>query len=251
MKSLLKSLLESTGYRISKIPEKEAHVPYDRDGLRSIHNHEFMDDPAFRAAYDRATLTLDPGENYGIQWRVHVALWAANYAAQLPGDFIECGVNKGFVSSAILHNLNWNDLDKTFFLLDSFAGLDPESSTAKDLSSSEKRIESGFYTNDLDRVTANFSEWERVQLVPGFLPATAAEITSTKIAFIHLDLNAPTPEKETLERLWDRIVPSGVILLDDYAYYGYDASKEAIDSVAKKKGTSVLSLPTGQGLLLK
>ena len=30
----------------------EGHV-YDQDGLRSIHNHEFMDDPAFRKAYER------------------------------------------------------------------------------------------------------------------------------------------------------------------------------------------------------
>jgi hypothetical protein len=31
---------------------EEAHV-YDQDGLRSVHNHEFMNDVAFQAAYAR------------------------------------------------------------------------------------------------------------------------------------------------------------------------------------------------------
>jgi hypothetical protein len=30
----------------------EAHF-YDQDGLRSVHNHEFMGDPSFRRAYER------------------------------------------------------------------------------------------------------------------------------------------------------------------------------------------------------
>ena len=44
--------------------------PYNRDGLRSIHNHDFMLDPAFRKAYDRgvAAARID----YRWQWRVHV-----------------------------------------------------------------------------------------------------------------------------------------------------------------------------------
>src|SRR5262249_47604202 len=68
----------------------EGHI-YDQGGLRSIHNHEFMDDPAFRKAYQRGIRAA--GDDYRWHWRVHVGLWAAACAARLEGDFVECGVN--------------------------------------------------------------------------------------------------------------------------------------------------------------
>lgn len=51
--------------------------------------------------------------------------------------------------------------------------------------------------------------------------------------------------------LWDRLPPGAIILLDDYAYAGHDCQREAIDSVARRFHTSVLSRPTGQGLLIR
>jgi hypothetical protein len=42
-----------------------------------------------------------------------------------------------------------------------------------------------------------------------------------------------------------------MVLLDDYAYFGNDSLKHAIDSAAAALGTEVLSLPTGQGLIVK
>jgi hypothetical protein len=42
-----------------------------------------------------------------------------------------------------------------------------------------------------------------------------------------------------------------MILLDDYAYPGYPLSKKGMDEFANRKGVQVLSLPTGQGLIIK
>jgi len=39
--------------------------------------------------------------------------------------------------------------------------------------------------------------------------------------------------------------------LDDYAYFGHDCQREAIDASAQAKGVQVLSLPTGQGLIVR
>ena len=41
------------------------------------------------------------------------------------------------------------------------------------------------------------------------------------------------------------------MLLDDYAYHGYLSQKIAMDQFAQEKGIKILSLPTGQGLLVK
>ena len=67
-----------------KLLKKPAGV-YDRDGLISVHNHDFMKDPRFIRAYKRGVKANKI--DYQIEWRIHVALWAASYASRLDGDF--------------------------------------------------------------------------------------------------------------------------------------------------------------------
>jgi hypothetical protein len=79
---------------------------YKFDGLHTVHNARFREDPRFQAAWEgafQATGSVDPGS----AWRIHVGLWAASIASRVPGDFVECGVNAGFLSSAILRYLDW------------------------------------------------------------------------------------------------------------------------------------------------
>ncbi len=59
-----------------------------------------MDDPAFRKAYERGIRAAR--DDYRWHWRVHIGLWTAAHAARLEGDFVECGVNRGFLTSAIM-----------------------------------------------------------------------------------------------------------------------------------------------------
>ncbi len=229
-------------------------LPYDQDGLRSIHNHEFMSEPRFLRAYARGVRAA--GKDYNWHWRVHVGLWAARTASALEGDFVECGVNRGFLSSAIMEDLDWNSRDRRFWLLDTFAGLDFRYVSAAELADgiegrNQREVESGFYTFDVDEVRRNFAEWPRAIVVVGAIPETLDQVTSDQIAFLHLDLNCSPPEVAALERFWDRLAPGGIVLMDDYAYAGYRQQKLGMDAFARAHGVEVLSLPTGQGLLVK
>ena len=47
------------------------------------------------------------------------------------------------------------------------------------------------------------------------------------------------------------VVPGAVVLLDDYAWATHRAQKEALDAFAAAHGAMILSLPTGQGLLIR
>jgi len=227
---------------------------YDQDGLRSIHNHDFMLDPEFTRAYRRGAAAA--GTEYNWHWRVHVALWAAFMATKLEGDFVECGVNRGFMSSAIMDYLNWNRLSRTFFLLDTFQGIDARYVSASEragglLDRNAKALASGFYATDIEPTARNFAQWRNVKLICGSIPDTLPTVDATQIAFLHLDLNCSIPEVAAAEALWSRLSPGAPVLLDDYAYYGYESQKQAMDTFAAARGLSILSLPTGQGLLIK
>lgn len=227
---------------------------YIQDGLASIHNSEFMNDESFGAAYSRGILAA--GKDYCWHWRVHIGLWAASVAKYLDGDFVECGVNAGFMSSSIMKYLDWNSLGKKFYLLDSFAGIDERCVCDAELAEgilekNSKLIETGFYVTDADAVMKNFSEWKSAVIIKGNIPGILPLVPAKEIAFLHVDLNCALPEVASVEYFWEILVPGAIVLLDDYAYWGYRNQKIAMDALAIKLGVSIASLPTGQGLIIK
>ena len=113
---------------------------YDFDGLMShpkiIHNHDFMRDPAFVDAYRAGVDALQ--HDHRMYWRLHVALYFATRGLKLEGDFVECGVWRGFLSAAIAKYTNWASVPKTFYLFDTFEGLAEDKLTDAERSNPEK-----------------------------------------------------------------------------------------------------------------
>jgi hypothetical protein len=218
---------------------------YHQDGLISIHNHDFMKDSSFCKAYERgcrAAAVFD----LKWHWRVHVGLWAGFTASKLAGDFVECGVAYGFLSSAIMEVLDWDSLNRTFYLLDTFAGPDPRYVSQDDDLAFTFKLGEYF-----ESAKANFSQWKNIRIIRGSVPETLNQVDTQNVAYLHLDMNCTPPEIAAINFFWDRLVPGAVILLDDYAYMGYESQKCAMDAFAKEKEVMIASLPTGQGLLMK
>jgi len=250
MKNLIKALSAKAGVGIFNVRDR-----YSQDGLFTVHSDHFRDDPAFRSAYARA-VQANSGADPGFEWRVHVALWAAQTALRVEGDFVECGVNAGFISSAIMERLQWNTLDRRFYLIDTVAGpvltqYSPQEVSKQRLLVAKQALEAGAYVTDLGRIRSNFAEWPDAIIVPGAVPAILEEIEFGALAFLHIDMNCALPERTALEFFWDRLSPGAVVLLDDYAYYGHDCQRHALDEVARLRGAEVLSLPTGQGVIIR
>src|SRR3974377_2311683 len=115
------------------------------------------------------------------------------------------------MSSAVMELLDWDKTGRTFYLLDTFAGLDEryisdyERRAGLVMARNAHDIASGFYTFDVKQVRDNFSEWKNVEIIVGSIPETLHEIKSEQIAFLHLDLNCSMPEVAAMEALWDRL----------------------------------------------
>jgi hypothetical protein len=240
-----------TGYDLVRIGAGDV---YYRDGLYTNHNHNFIQDPDFALAYSRAVAgtTGDPKDCHG-EWRTHIAIWAAQNALKLQGDFVECGVFLGFISSALMTAMRWNETagQRRYFLVDNFEGVVPSllSDEEKKLGRAEQYGEK--YSSTYQRAKTNLSEFKNTEIIKGNVPDVLASVKTDRVAFLHLDMNAATPEVEALRFFWPKIVPGGIALLDDYAFAGYEPQQEALDALAIELGTSIASLPTGQGLILK
>jgi len=223
--------------------------------LNTIHHARFREDPRFQAAWEgafQATGQVDPGS----YWRIHVGLWAASAAARVEGNFVECGVNAGFLSSAILRYLDWNNLRKRFYLVDTFTGPVLSQYSSEEVECGrwdlvERAIAAGAYVTDIESVRRKYEGWDGVSIVQGKVPDVLPSVDAGRVAFLHLDMNVAYPECEALNFFWERISAGGIVLMDDYGYFGYEAQGNALDHTARTMGASILALPTGQGLILK
>ncbi len=227
---------------------------YAEDGLITIHNHSFLQDPTFIKAYDRGIKAAQNDNQF--RWRAHIALWVATNASKLEGDFVECGVNFGVLSSGMMSVLDWNSLNKKFYLLDTYQGMDERflseaEKKAGYLESNRKNLTSKVYVSKIESVKQNFAEWKNAIIVQGSVPETLAKVDSQKIAYLHLDMNCAMPEVAALNYFWDKMVAGGMVLFDDYANANFKLSKIELDQAAAKLKVQILSLPTGQGLIIR
>lgn len=186
-----------------------------------------------------------------IQWRVHTILWAASHCKNIEGDFVECGTNKGGYAKAICEYLDFKNINKTFYLLDTFEGLDETLLTNSEKEAGKKEYFRAAYSDCFDEVQETFSSEPNVKLIKGSVPGTLVQVPSEKISFLSIDMNNVNPEIAAMDFFWDKLSKGGIIVLDDYAYVTYNFQHEAHDNWAKKKGIKILSLPTGQGLIIK
>jgi hypothetical protein len=178
------------------------------------------------------------------RWRAYTACWAASHAARLPGDFVECGVNRGGLALTILEYLDFNSLDKRFFLLDTFEG-PPQ---GLQVEAAMRDLYSDCYAD----VVRTFAPYRGVRIVRGVVPNTLGAIDAAEIAFLSIDMNCAEPEVAATRLLWPRLTPGGLVLLDDYAGGpAHEHQKRQLDALAVDLGVSILTMPTGQGLIVK
>jgi O-methyltransferase len=220
-------------------------VTYSMMGMTTNKNCDFMRDERFIEGFS-AGMGQQYIEDFG-GWNIHINQWAAFHALQLKGDFVECGVNRGILAMSNMVFINFQTLkDRKYYLFDTFCGLDEKLSTAE-----EYAIAKDVYPDCHEFVVESFKKYPNAVIVKGTVPASLTQVDIERVAYLSIDMNCAIPEVAALEYFWPKLEPSAIVLLDDYGWPGHENQKEAADNFALSVGTKVLSLPTGQGLILK
>jgi O-methyltransferase len=230
-------------------------LTYNQDGLATKHNTDFLRDPRFITAYQAGVAagswTRD-GKPTPNHYRVYVLLWAADRASLQQGDYVECGVFRGSSAMAVLHYVDFSKQNRKFYLLDTFHGLPDAYVSDEEKSLGMLNINKIQYSEDIyESVKERFRPFNNVILVRGAIPDTLSSVVSPKICFLHLDMNYAGAEIAAADYYWDRLVNGGSIVLDDYAFLAHPVQKRQFDAFAARRGVPILTLPTGQGLLIK
>lgn len=142
--------------------------------------------------------------------------------ADVPGDVVECGVYRGTTLLMLCYHAREEGSKRQIWGFDSFEGFAQPS--AEDQSILPKRagdlnagVEPGWVFELLLRSGLD-REWvlSNVTLVKGFFDETLDKYRGDGIALLHLDVDLYAAHKSVLTQLYDRVVPGGVILFDEY-----------------------------------
>lgn len=227
---------------------------YAQDNLFTYNQAPFLDDPKFTKAYTKGKATDKDRFLKGVdlEWRIHTLCWAAEYAQHLQGDFLEFGVRTGFFSSSIIDYTSFAYQERQFILIDSFCGVIPDLLSEDEFSRERHGIKPDQLWDEVYQdVIDQYAMIDNVKVIKGVVPEVLERLELDKVAFVSLDLNSALPEKAVLDFIWDKLVPGGIIVLDDYGYTGFEEQQKVHDEFAQTHGTSVFCLPTCQGLIIK
>lgn len=223
-------------------------VTFQADGVITSNNCDFIQDARFKKAYQVAEAT-NPWPGFNLPWRVYVVCSLADMVKHLPGDFVECGVNTGAYSRAVIDYIDFNSLKKTFYLLDTYQGLVREQITADELDAGVGDYLQT-YKDVYQEVVKTFSPFN-AKVIRGAVPGTLSQCETSSICYLSIDMNVVEPEIAAAEFFWHKLVPGGVMILDDYGFPSHQAQKKAFDSFAAQKGVAILYIPTGQAIIFK
>lgn len=223
-------------------------VKFIADSVATSNNCDFLEEPRFKKAYALAAAT-SPWKGFEMQWRTYIVCTLAEMVKRLPGDFVECGVNTGAYSRALIDYISFQETGKTFFLLDTYEGLVPEQISEKEMQAGIADY-LGTYKNVYDQVVQTFAPFN-VKIIKGAVPHTLPACTAEQICYLSIDMNVMEPEIAAANYFWNKLVPGGVMILDDYGFPAHIAQKNAFDHFAKSKGVNILYIPTGQGIIFK
>ena len=153
----------------------------------------------------------------------------------VPGDVVECGTARGGSAALMALTLRHLGSRRNLWLFDTFEGL--PAPTSKDPDFELAALFTGTCLGTLDEVRGLFERFkvaDDVHFVKGLFQETLPLAPVSQIALLHIDGDWYESVRACLDSLYDKVVPKGVIQLDDYGYW--QGARKAVDEFLDERG---------------
>lgn len=194
---------------------------------------------------------------------------AVRYVAQagIAGDIVECGVWRGGSMMVVAHELmRQGDTSRRLWLYDTYTGMTPptvDDVTITGTSGSEwfdselakpEKDATGVTGVALETVRANVGSTgyptDRQTYVVGPVEETLLDRElPEQIALLRLDTDFHDSTRAEMEVLYPRLVPGGILILDDYGYW--QGARKAVDDYFADKPVLLVRLDNSARLVVK
>ena len=165
------------------------------------------------------------------------------------GDIVDCGVWRGGSMLLAARKLvRLGDTSRELYLFDTFEGMSEpgkedvsatDQKTAQELlAASDKTAGANVWCYaSLEDVKNNMSRSnypaEKIHFVQGKVEDTLPEPSIEKIALLRLDTDWYESTRVELETLYDKLVPGGILIIDDYGHWS--GARQAVDEFIARR----------------
>jgi hypothetical protein len=144
------------------------------------------------------------------------------------------------------------DTERNLFLFDTFEGMSEpgaEDVSALDATAADKLLEAAdpkasnnvWCYSPLDEVKSNLNRTdyprERIRFIKGKVEDTLPEPAVGNIALLRLDTDWYESTRHELETLYDKLVPGGILIVDDYGHW--TGARKAVDEFFRVRNLSL------------
>jgi len=175
--------------------------------------------------------------------RIYSLYLSINYIIKnkILGDFVECGVWKGGSMMLAAKLLKHNKSDRLIYLYDTFEGMSVPGQY--DFASNVKKIKQNhaevllkknkklLCLANIDEVKKNLNSTgytnDHIRFFKGDVKQTLNQNLPDKIALLRLDTDWYESTKIELEKLFPKLTPGGILIIDDYK--SWEGCKKAVD----------------------
>lgn len=142
----------------------------------------------------------------------------ARYANSKEGEIGEVGVYKGGTGKLIAKTCP----NKRIHLFDTFSGMPKEDPSI------DHHRKGDFSDTSLESAQEFFMDCDNVVFHPGFFPNTAHAVKDRSFCFVYVDVDIYQSVKDCLEVFYNKMVPGGIIVFDDYEWKACPGVKKAV-----------------------
>ena len=253
LKKIIHTLFHNTGIYIGKRPTYKGKANFSVDGLHygmsfpSANYAPWQGDEAFMNIYNQVkkNTLVDIYRCYELWQLVQKIHTLDSHAA-----FLEVGVWRGGTAGIMAKQLNNLKSKANLYLADTFEGV------------AKAGVNDSFYTGGehsdtsqhiVEDVLKNKSHYQFYKILKGIFPEdTAGKIlVSEQFGLCHIDVDVYTSAKDILEWVWDKLIPGGVVVFDDYGFHSCTGVTKLVEEYRYRPDRQIIHNLNGHALMIK
>jgi len=141
----------------------------------------------------------------------------------IEGDVIETGVWRGGASIFMAGINKFYNQNRKVYVADSFEGLPQPDATKYPKDAGDEHHKIQYLAVSLEQVKRNFAKYDllddNVIFIKGFFEDSLKKVNFDKLAILRLDGDMYSSTIQVLDELYDKLVPGGYIIIDDYGVH--------------------------------
>ncbi len=184
------------------------------------------------------------------QYRCYELWHLVGESSKLPeGDIIEIGVWRGGTGALIAKKASLCGIPGKVFLCDTFTGVvkagvhDASYRGGEHADTSRASVETFLRSR---------MKLENIEILEGIFPdQTGHAIESRTFRFCHIDVDVYQSAKDIVDWIWDKLIPGGFIVFDDYGFPGCSGIAAYVDEQMKLRDRVIIHNLNGHAILIK